>query len=332
MPTLTIREQTFPLAAPFTISRGSKTEARVVIVDIVQDTHRGWAECVPYPRYGETPASVIAQIESIRPAIQQGITRDALQSLLPAGAARNALDCALWQLEARQLGTTVAAMLNLPLPKETITAVTISRDTPEAMGRAAANLAGVPLLKLKLGGREAGQEDIDLECLAAVHHAAPNARLIADANEGWTADWVQRVLPELARYPLELVEQPLPAGEDAVLANLRAPFCWCADESAHTRDSLSALAGRYQAVNIKLDKTGGLTEAAAMLTAARKMGLKTMLGCMVGSSLAMLPALHLAEMANWVDLDGPLFLQADRTAGLIFNHGHIRVDSIGLWG
>ena len=328
--TLIATEEIFPIAGSFVIARGAKTEARVVTVTLTAaDGTTGRGECVPYPRYGESPASVLAQIASVRSAVEAGASRAVLLELLPPGAARNAVDCALWELEARQQGRSVAALLGISLPAQAITAVTLSLDTPEAMAEKAAAIPGQPLLKLKLGG---GVDDVAR--VAAVHDAAPDASLILDANEGWTAAWLDRHLDALARYPVVLVEQPLPAGQDAALADYRAPFVFCADESCHTRAGLADLRGRYQAVNIKLDKTGGLTEALDLATAARALDFKIMVGCMVGTSLAMLPALHLAATADWLDLDGPMFLQQDRPGGLRYRAGRLMLpeDLPACWG
>lgn len=328
--TLTATEEIFPIAGSFVIARGTKTEARVVMVTLTAaDGQTGRGECVPYPRYGESPASVRAQIASIRPAVEAGASRAALLELLPPGAARNAVDCALWELEARQQGRSVADLLGVTVPRQAVTAVTLTLDTPDAMAAKAAAIPVPPLLKLKLGG---GVDDVAR--VAAVHDAAPGADLILDANEGWTAAWLDRHLDDLARYPVVLVEQPLPAGQDAALADYRPPFVFCADESCHTRAGLADLRGRYQAVNIKLDKTGGLTEALALAAAARALDFKIMVGCMVGTSLAMLPALHLAAAADWLDLDGPIFLQQDRAGGLCYRAGRLALpeDLPACWG
>jgi L-Ala-D/L-Glu epimerase len=326
---LVAQEEVFPLAERFVIARGAKTEARVVTVTLADShDHTGWGECVPYSRYGESSASVLTQVLSIQAQIEAGASRNDLLSLLPAGAARNAVDCALWDLEAQQQGCSVAALLGLPVPVRAMTAVTLSLDTPDVMATRAASLRGVPLLKLKLGG---GGDD--MARIAAVHAAAPDARLILDANEGWTSDWLVAHMAALAQFPIALVEQPLPAGEDTALAGLELPFAVCADESCHTRLGLEDLRNRYQAVNIKLDKTGGLTEALAMAHRARELGLQVMLGCMVGTSLSMLPALHLAALATCLDLDGPIFLQQDRVGGLQYDSGQVALSNgSSMWG
>jgi L-alanine-DL-glutamate epimerase-like enolase superfamily enzyme len=328
--TLSVTEEVFAIAGRFVIARGAKTEARVVTVTLTESDRSGRGECVPYPRYGESPQSVIAQIECIRPALEAGVGRQDLLTLLPPGAARNAADAALWDLEAALAGQSIASRLQITLPPQAVTAVTLSLDTPQAMAARAAALPGSPpLLKLKLGS---GDSD-DVARVAAVHDAAPQARLILDANEGWTAAWLVQHLDALARYPIDLVEQPLPAGQDGDLANLRPPFTVCADESCHSRDGLAALRERYQAVNLKLDKTGGLTEALATAEAAEALGFRIMIGCMVGTSLAMLPALHLAPRAEWLDLDGPLFLQQDRPGGLRYDAGRLQLpEGVPCWG
>jgi L-alanine-DL-glutamate epimerase-like enolase superfamily enzyme len=326
--TLTATEEIFPLAGRFVIARGAKTEARVVTVTLTADGYTGWGEAVPYARYGESVASVLAQIARVRPDIEAGADQNALRDLLPAGAARCAIDCALWDLAAARQGRSVAARLGLTLPQQCVTAVTLSLDTPAVMAARAAALPGHKLLKLKLGGG-----DDDVARVAAVHAAAPDAALILDANEGWTAAWLDRHLAALAQYPVVLVEQPLPAGQDAILAAYQPPFAFCADESCHTRAGLETLRERYQAINIKLDKTGGLTEALALAQAARALDFKIMVGCMVGTSLAMLPALHLAPFADWLDLDGPVFLQQDRPGGLQYRDGQLLLPQEPLlWG
>ncbi|RVV96804.1 dipeptide epimerase [Mesobaculum littorinae] len=320
--TLTVTRDTFRLAQAFTISRGSRTEAQVLTVTIDRAGHRGRGECVPYARYDETLDSVAAQIDSL-PA---DVDRAALQGLLPAGAARNAVDCALWDWEAKQAGVRAWDLAGQPAPGPEITAYTLSLDTPDAMRAAAAKNAHRPLLKIKLGTSE------DMPRLEAVRQGAPDARLIVDANEGWTAEVYAELAPHLLRLGVALVEQPLPAGQDDMLAEIARPLPVCADESCHDRASLAALAGRYDVVNIKLDKTGGLTEALALRDAARAAGFEVMVGCMVGSSLAMAPALIVAQGAMVTDLDGPLLLAEDRDTPLRFDAAGIHPPEPALWG
>ncbi|WP_316014879.1 N-acetyl-D-Glu racemase DgcA [Roseobacter sp. HKCCA0434] len=316
------REERFPLREVFTISRGSRTEATVVTATITRDGATGRGECVPYARYGETAESVLAQIASL----PDDVDREALQSLLPAGAARNAVDCALWDWQAKAHGQGVADRLGLTLAPVT-TAFTLSIDTPAKMRDAAARNAERPLLKTKLGG---GPEDV--ERIAAVRAGAPAARIIVDANEGWSPDQYRDLAPRLIALGVEMVEQPFPAGEDAALAGLDRPLPVCADESCHDRASLAGLAGKYDMVNIKLDKTGGLTEALALNAAARAAGFRVMVGCMVGSSLAMAPAMLVAQGADLVDLDGPLLLAEDRDPPLGYHGAEVQPPRPQLWG
>ncbi|WP_425033544.1 N-acetyl-D-Glu racemase DgcA [Pelagibacterium sp.] len=323
---LTAAIERFPIAGSFTIARGSKTEAVVVAVQLEQDGLVGRGECVPYARYGETPESTLAAIDALAPALSAGLTRADLQKALPPGAARNALDCAMWDLDARRAGTSVAALTDLSLPQQIETAYTISLGTPDAMADAAARAAHLPLLKVKLGVPG------DVERLHAVRAAAPEARLIVDANEGWHGDDLPVLLDICAHCRVELVEQPLPAGQDAALADLDHLVPICADESVHALAGLDELAGRYDAINIKLDKTGGLTEALAVVQRAEELGLQIMVGCMVSTSLSMLPARLLASKARWVDLDGPLLLAEDRPDGLVYRGGEIGTGPSGLWG
>lgn len=318
--------ETFPIAGQFTIARGSKTEAVVVSVALERDAHVGRGECTPYARYGETPETTLAAIEALAPAIADGMTREKLQQALPPGAARNALDCALWDLEAKRAGTSVAALAGITLPPRIETAFTISLGSPDAMAEAAARAAHLPLLKIKLGAPG------DAERLGAVRAAAPNTRLVVDANEGWHVDDLG-VLLEVSRHcGVELVEQPLPAGADAALADIDHLVPICADESVHALHGLEALVGRYDAINIKLDKTGGLTEALAVAKRAEELGLAVMVGCMVSTSLSMLPARLLAAKARWVDLDGPLLLAEDRPGGLVYRGGVLDTGASVLWG
>jgi L-alanine-DL-glutamate epimerase-like enolase superfamily enzyme len=319
---ISVQPETFPLARAFTISRGSRTEARVVTVTVEDRGATGRGECVPYARYGETVDSVCAQIRALDPPA----TRGELQALLPPGAARNALDCALWDLAAKRSGRRVWQLAGLPEPGPEITAYTISLDAPEAMRAQAAANAGRPLLKIKLGG--AG----DLGRLAAVRAGAPRARIIVDANEGWTAEAYAALAPALVELGVEMVEQPLPAGGDEALRGMARPLPVCADESCHDRASLPGLGGKYDMVNIKLDKTGGLTEALALRDAARAEGFGIMVGCMVGSSLAMAPAVLVAQGATVTDLDGPLLLARDRAHPLDYDVRGVHPAAPELWG
>lgn len=312
----------FRLAEVFTISRGSRTEARVLSVRVTQDDITGWGECVPYARYGETLDSVTAQIMGLPDAV----TRESLQQLLPAGAARNAVDCALWDLAAKQAGKRVWDLLGLPAPKPEITAYTLSLDTPAKMQAQAARNAHRPLLKIKLGTAD------DMARLEAVRRGAPDVTIIVDANEGWTAEVYADLAPHLMRLGVAMVEQPLPAGDDGMLAEIARPLPVCADEACHDRASLSALEGKYDMINIKLDKTGGLTEALALRDAGLAAGHAVMIGCMVGSSLAMAPATILAQGAAFTDLDGPLLLAEDRDEPLIFDAAGVHPPDAKLWG
>ncbi|WP_284165800.1 N-acetyl-D-Glu racemase DgcA [Frigidibacter sp. SD6-1] len=315
-------EETFPLAQAFTISRGSKTEARVVTATVARGGALGRGECVPYARYGETVESVLAQIATLPP----DVTRDALRSLLPPGAARNAVDCALWDREAKQTGQPVWRLAGLAPPGPLTTAYTLSLDAPDAMRRAAADQAHRPLLKIKLGTPD------DMPRLEAVRAGAPKARIIIDANEGWTAETYTDLAPHLARLGVALVEQPLPAGDDDALAGMERPVAVCADESCHDRTSLGNLRGKYDLINIKLDKTGGLTEALELRAAAEAEGFGIMVGCMVGSSLGMAPALLAAQGATYVDLDGPLLLSQDRDRPLRYEGSTVHPATPDLWG
>ena len=285
---LDARIERWPIAGSFTISRGAKTEAVTVVAEVRRDGRTGRGECVPYPRYGETPEATLAALKSMQEAVARGLDRQALQAAMPAGAARNALDCALLDLEAKIAGQRVWNLLGRPAPRACTTAYTISLGTPEAMAAATAKAAHRPLLKIKLGG------DGDGARIAAVRDAAPESELIVDANEAWTPDNLAQRLAECAEAGVTLVEQPLPAGQDEALARIRRPLAVCADESVHDRSSLAGLRERYDAVNIKLDKTGGLTEALAMADAAQALGFEIMIGCMVATSLAMAPAMLLA--------------------------------------
>ena len=323
---LTCTTETYPIAGRFVIARGAKTEARVVVVTVDDGHAVGRGECVPYPRYGESVESVVAAIEEIAPALSRSPERAALQALLPAGAARNAVDCALWDLEAKRSGVPAFRAAGLARLEPAITAFTISVDAPDAMAAAARRAAWRPLLKLKLAG--AG----DAERLAAVRAAAPETTLIVDANEAWSPDDLEPMLAACAAHRIALVEQPLPAAADGALAALSRPVPVCADESVHAREGLAALRGRYDAVNIKLDKTGGLTEALATAAEAEALGFAIMIGCMVGTSLAMAPAMLLSARARFVDLDGPLLLAADRPNGLTFEGSTVHPPDPALWG
>ncbi len=324
---LSVRIERWPLAGAFTISRGSKTEAVVVVAELGDGTHRGRGECVPYARYGETPDGIVATIEAMRPALRQGIDRAALQRAMPAGAARNALDCAYWDINAKRTGVRVHNMAGLAAPAPLTTAYTISLGSPAAMAAAAERAAWRPLLKVKLGGG-----DGDGERIATVRRAAPRAEIIVDANEGWSEDDLRQNLAACADAGVTLIEQPLRQGRDAALARLKRPLPVCADESVRDRGSLDALAGKYDAVNIKLDKAGGLTEALALAAEAERRGFAVMVGCMVATSLAVAPAVLVAQRARVVDLDGPLLLAADRPDGLRYDGSLVHPPEPALWG
>ena len=322
---LTVEVERFPLANTFVISRGAKTEAVVVVATIWADGVSGRGECVPYARYGESVESVVAQIASLRAAIEAGADRVHLQQLLPAGAARNALDCALWDFDAKRLSVPAFRSAGLAFLSSVTTAFTLSLGTPDKMAAAAAAQKW-PLLKLKLAGTG------DAARLAAVRAAAPGAILIVDANEAWSPANLGANLEACAKHGVALVEQPLPAGADAALAEIEHSVPICADESLHNRQDLAALRGRYDAVNIKLDKSGGLTEALALLDEAERLGFAVMIGCMVATSLAMAPAMLLAARAKFVDLDGPLLLARDRPDGLRYDGAIVHPPSPALWG
>jgi L-alanine-DL-glutamate epimerase-like enolase superfamily enzyme len=325
--TLTARIERWPIAGSFTISRGAKTEAAVIVAEVCSGPHVGRGECVPYPRYGETPETTLAVILAMSDAIARGLSRQDLQTMMAAGAARNALDCALWDLEAKQAGRPAWKIAGLTdAPRPLTTAYTISLGAPEAMAEATAKAAHRPLLKIKLGGNG------DNARIAAVRKAAPNATLIVDANEAWTDANLERYLASCAEAGVKLVEQPLPAGNDAMLAKIRRPIAVCADESVHDSGSLAGLRDHYDAINIKLDKAGGLTEALAMSDAARALGFDIMVGCMVATSLAMAPAMLVAQQARVVDLDGPLLLKKDRDGGLRYDGSTIHLPDASLWG
>lgn len=323
---LSVTRRAWPLAQPFAISRGSRTTAEVVIAEIFDGDSRGRGECVPYPRYGESVDSVVAALEAMKGAVFSGLDRKELQAAMPPGAARNALDAAFWDLDAKRDNCRAADLAGIGALRPVVTAYTLSLDTAERMGEAAAGQRHRPLLKLKLTG------DGDLERVRAVRRAAPAARLIVDANEGWSERHLTEVMPALAEFGVELIEQPLPADADDALARVPHPIPVCADESCHTSADLDRLAGKYDAVNIKLDKTGGLTEALVLAEAARARGFKIMVGCMIGTSLAMAPAMLVAQLAQIVDLDAPLLLASDRVPGLRYDGSTVYPPEPALWG
>lgn len=325
--TLQVRQESFPVRGVFRIARGSRTEIKPITVEITEHGRRGRGECIPYARYGATPERTLDMLEALRPLLERGAGRAELLTLLPPGAARNAVDCALWDLTAKTVQQPVWRLAGLAPPPPLTTAFTLSIDTPAAMADAAALNNGRPLLKLKLAGD--GQ---DVARVAAVRAHAPDARLIVDANEAWRPADYAAFVPELVKLAVELIEQPFPVAEDAVLAELPRPIPVCADESCHDRSSLPRLQGLYDAVNIKLDKTGGLTEALALRAAALAAGFDIMVGCMLATSLAMAPALLVAQGARWVDLDGPLLLAEDRVPGLQIDASVIQPAPAALWG
>ncbi len=302
--------EAFPIAGSFTISRGSKTSAHVIVCSIFENGATGRGECVPYGRYGESLDGVVDAIEDVRAAVISGITREELQKTMPAGAARNAVDCALWDLQAKQGGTSVSDLLGLRPPEPVVTAYTISLGTAEEMAIVTAQNAHRPILKVKVGTND------DAARIRAVRRAAPRSKIILDANEGWTEETIRHHLAIAAEEGVALIEQPLPAGKDEALSTIDRPVAVCADESVHSQHDLLVLKGRYDAVNIKLDKTGGLTEALALKKQAQAAGFQIMVGCMVATSLAMAPAVLLAQDAAFVDLDGPLLLARDRQPAL----------------
>ncbi|HEV2268578.1 MAG TPA: N-acetyl-D-Glu racemase DgcA [Steroidobacteraceae bacterium] len=324
--TLNIRHRTLPLRSPFRISRGVKVAADVVTVELDQAGCVGRGESVPYGRYGESVASVMDEIEILRGALCTGMGRDELQARLPAGAARNALDAALWDLEARLTHVPVWKQLDRPPHSHLVTALTISIDTPQEMGKAASRIANPRLIKIKVDG------DDPVGRIEAVRHAAPAAKLIVDPNESWTIDILREVQPALERASVTLLEQPLPADADDALQEFSSPIPICADEACHTTSDLPSLRNRYQAVNIKLDKSGGLTEAWRLLRAARACGFTVMVGCMVCSSLGIAPALEIAREADVVDLDGPLWLECDYPDGVTLQDGLLTPPAPGFWG
>ncbi|MGO1298110.1 MAG: N-acetyl-D-Glu racemase DgcA [Vibrio sp.] len=322
---VSIIEKSWPIRGSFTISRGSKTQADTLIVQLEREGIVARGECVPYARYGESIESVRQQIESVRTKLEQDLSRERLQTLLPSGAARNAVDCALWDLECKRMQQSVWERLEIS-PEPVITAFTLSLDTPENMELAAKDNAHRPLLKLKLGG--AG----DLARVEAVRRGAPQARIILDANEAWSIDDYHRLVPQLVKLDVEMIEQPFPADDDAVLATLDRPIPICADESCHDRASLPKLANRYDMINIKTDKTGGLTEALALKDEALAAGFAVMVGCMLSSSLSMAPAFIAAQQVAVVDLDGPLLLSQDIEHGFTFEENAMMPFTTKLWG
>lgn len=326
MRTLTVATQTWPIAGTFAISRGAKTQAHIVMATLRENGVEGRGECVPYGRYGETVEGVAATLQSLGPGIAAGLDRDTLQKTLAPGAARNALDCALWDLEAKLSGIPVWQRIGLTAPKTLMTAFTLSLDTPEKMHAAAHAAANRPLLKIKLGGES------DPECLTAIRAGAPDAELIVDANEGWTIGNLAAMTQACAAARVTLIEQPLPASQDEALRGFDSPVPLCADESCHGLDSLDRLQGLYSVLNIKLDKTGGLTGAIALAQAGRARGFRLMIGCMVSTSLAMAPAMLLAASADWVDLDGPLLLARDREPAITYEQSRMHPAPPALWG
>lgn len=318
--------ESWPVRGAFTISRGSRTEAQVVVATLREGAHQGRGECVPYTRYGESVDSVLQQIEGLAGEIGSGLDRQALQAALPAGAARNALDCAFWDLEAKRAGKRAWELAGLSEPEPVTSAYTLSLDTPEKMNAAARDNAKRPLLKLKLAGPD------DLDRVRAVREGAPKADLIVDANEGWSADIYRDLAPRLVELGVSMIEQPLPVGDDAALGAMDRPVPVCADEACHDRASLAGLKGHYDMINIKLDKAGGLTEALALRTEARDAGFGVMVGCMLATSLAMAPAHLVAQGVQVVDLDGPLLLAEDRESSMRFEGSTLFPPDAALWG
>ena len=318
-------EEIWPLRQPFRISRGSRTEAQTVVLTVSDGEHIGRGECVPLARYNQSTDSVLAQIESIQG--DKNLSRQSLQELLPAGAARNALDCALWDLEAKISSKRAWELANIPIVPEVETSFTISLDTPERMGAAAKANAKLPMLKLKLGG-----DDPDLARVETVREAASATRLLIDANESWSPEHYRKIVPALKQLGVELIEQPFPAKADEVLEILDHPIPVCGDESCHTTGDLPRLTNRYEVINVKLDKTGGLTEALRLGERARDSGFKLLIGCMVCTSLGIAPARLLASFANWIDLDGPLLLARDRDHPVPYTNGRIGIPPRDLWG
>ena len=326
MATLNLASEAWPVRGAFTISRDSRTETEVVVAELREGEHRGRGECVPYFRYGETLESVIVQLQGLKDAIASGLDSDRLQDALAPGAARNALDCAFWDLDAKCAGKRVWELAGLSAPKPLTSAYTLSLDTPEKMQIAAKENASRPLLKLKLAGPE------DLQRVEAVRSGAPDVAIIVDANEGWTPEIYTDLAPKLAALGVQMIEQPLSAGDDAALGEIERRVRVCADESCHDRASLPRLKGLYDMINIKLDKTGGLTEALALKEEAEAQGFGVMVGCMLATSLSMAPALLVAQGAQIVDLDGPLLLAKDRESPMRFDGNLIHPADAALWG
>lgn len=324
--TLTVRHDRLRLSRPFRISRGIKTEANVIVVSVEQDGVQGWGEGVPYARYGETVPSALADVVRVRGRVEGGAGREELLALLPPGAARNAVDCALWDLEARLTGVAVAARIGAAEPGPMASALTVVIDTPRAMGAAAAAIAGAPLIKIKVDADDPAAR------IRAVRDAAPEAALIVDPNEGWDRALMERMQDVLVAERVALLEQPVPAGEDAWLADFEPLVPICADEAVHVASDLALVAERYQVVNVKLDKAGGLTEALAMVRLAHAQGFSVMVGCMLATSLAMAPAILAAQTAEVVDLDGPLLLAKDRVPGLHYDGSWAHPPEAELWG
>jgi len=326
MRTIRVYSENWPLREAFTISRGTKTEASVIVVEITNENHTGRGECVPYARYGETIDSVLEQIHLAAPLVKEGITAKALLDQLDAGAARNAIDCALWDLNAKLSGQRVWDIATIPKPEPAITAYTLSLDTPEAMGAAARQNAHRPLLKLKLDAEQI------VERVHAVHEHAPGASLIVDANEAWDMKLLEQVVPELHGLGVKMIEQPLPADCDESLQSFKSVIPLAADESCHTTSDFDELPPKYDMINIKLDKTGGLTEALKLRQMAKDGDMQWMVGCMIGTSLGMAPATLLTHGATFVDLDGPLLLKHDRDPSLNFDNNRIHSPDSTLWG
>jgi L-alanine-DL-glutamate epimerase-like enolase superfamily enzyme len=319
------REDIWPLKETFRISRGSRTEALVIVATVNDGQYVGRGEGVPIRRYNQTSESVLDQIETLKR--EKGLDRQRLQELLPAGAARNAIDCALWDLEAKRSGKRVWELADVVMKPEVETSFTISLDTPAKMAAAAKANSKAPILKLKLGG-----DNADLARVEAVRGAAPNARLLVDANESWSPEHYRNVVPKLQTLGVDLIEQPFPADSDEILETLDHPIPICADESCHTAADLPRLKNRYDMVNVKLDKTGGLTEALRLYEQGRQNKFKVLIGCMVGTSLSMAPARILASIADYVDLDGPLLLSRDRDHGIHYEKGKMEIPARELWG
>ena len=324
--TLDARHDRFVLSHPFRISRGVKTVADVITVTVREDGATGRGEGVPYQRYGEDVTSALSAVEEVRQAVEAGADRHRLLSILPAGAARNAIDCALWELEAHRSRRTVAKMIGHPAPRRMISALTIVIDSPDAMVSAARRLADAPLLKVKVDSNDPAAQ------IRAVRRGAPRATLIVDPNESWDKVLVEAMQPVLVEAVVALLEQPVPAEADAWLENFVQAVPICADEAVHVASDLRTVARRYQAINVKLDKTGGLTAALELVRAARASGLGVMTGCMVSSSLSIAPALHIAQLSDFVDLDGPLWLREDRPGGVRNEDGMLVPPEAGFWG